>query len=154
MYLGLPVLDRSTAPRFRDRLSLLRDDSTPVWGSFAPGAMLNHLRRALAASAGVTQFADLSTWWYRTVTKRRYMLGLSPIPRSAIQLPMEFLDLKARRVEKERSRFEIQLDAFLDARDRDPTVTHMHPYFGVLTMREWARWHYLHFDHHFRQFGL
>lgn len=32
--------------------------------------------------------------------------------------------------------------------------TRPHFLFGVLSEREWARWAYLHLDHHLRQFGL
>jgi len=28
-----------------------------------------------------------------------------------------------------------------------------HPFFGVMTEKEWMRWGYLHTDHHLRQFG-
>ncbi|MGA3034468.1 MAG: DUF1569 domain-containing protein [Terracidiphilus sp.] len=28
-----------------------------------------------------------------------------------------------------------------------------HPFFGVMTEKEWMRWGYLHADHHLRQFG-
>ncbi len=29
----------------------------------------------------------------------------------------------------------------------------LHPFFGVMTEKEWMRWGYLHVDHHLRQFG-
>ncbi len=30
---------------------------------------------------------------------------------------------------------------------------HAHPFFGLMTEKEWMRWGYLHCDHHLRQFG-
>ncbi len=152
--LGLPRLNRERAGEVMARLERVTDESKPLWGSFAPGAMINHLRRALAASGGVTQFEDMSTWYLRNVMRHRVLMGLKRIPRNKIKLPAHFLDLRARPVAKERGRFEIQLNDFLDSLDVAPQRKAMHPYFGELTMLEWARWHWLHFDHHLRQFGV
>ena len=151
---NLPMLDRSTATAMVARIERIDDESKPLWGSFAPGAMINHLRRALAASAGVTSFEDLSSLWMRHVLRWRVLWGLKRIPRNAIKLPEHFLDLKARKVAGERGRFLMQLEDFLKALETTPQHLAMHPYFGRMPLVQWARWHYLHFDHHFRQFGV
>jgi hypothetical protein len=148
------VLDQTTVPELLARLRRLTDDSKPSWGRFAPGAMLNHLRRALAASLGVTRFEDLSNWWLRCITKPRVLWGLKKIPRNKIKLPAHFLDLKARSVAREISRFEMMVRDFVERAEREPNKRTMHPYFGLMKLREWQRWHWLHFQHHFAQFGV
>ena len=149
-----PRINPQTAPIMLERVNRLTDESTPRWGKFAPGAMLNHLRRALAASLGVTKFDDMSTWYLRNIMQPRVMWGLKRIPRAKIELPPHFLDLRARKVEGERGRFLMQLDDFLKACEQDPARREMHPYFGPMTLRDWERWHWLHFHHHFTQFGI
>ncbi len=150
----LNVVNRESLPDVLARLHKLTDDSTPQWGEFHPGAMLNHLRRALAASLGVTKFEDMSTWWLRNITCPRVMWGLKRIPKATIKLPEHFVDTRPKKVASEIGRFEMQLNDFLDACDKDLTRREMHPYFGLLPLKTWQRWHWLHFDHHFRQFGV
>lgn len=147
-------LDRSSAPVLLERLSKITDDSTPLWGQFKPGPMINHLRRGLAASNGVTSFEDFSTWWLKHITKPRVMLGLKRIPRAKLKLPEHFLDLRVRPVAREVGLFEEQLKDFFELCERDKDKKTLHPYFGMMSMPEWQRWHWLHFDHHLRQFGV
>ncbi|MGE0433838.1 MAG: DUF1569 domain-containing protein [Planctomycetota bacterium] len=141
-------------PQVLERLAGITDDSTPRWGEFAPGAMLNHLRRALAASLGVTKFDDMSTVYLRNIMQPRVMWGLKRIPRAKIKLPPHFLDLRARKVAGEAGRFTMQLNDFVAAAEKEPKRREMHPYFGLMTLRDWERWHWLHFNHHFTQFGV
>jgi hypothetical protein len=37
--------------------------------------------------------------------------------------------------------------------DPGPGGSVAHPFFGLMTRKEWMRWGYLHADHHLRQFG-
>jgi Protein of unknown function (DUF1569) len=37
--------------------------------------------------------------------------------------------------------------------DPGPDSSTAHPFFGVMSRKDWMRWGYLHADHHLRQFG-
>lgn len=49
-----------------------------------------------------------------------------------------------------------ELFALIERFVSQPSVVaqHAHPFFGLMTEKEWMRWGYLHCDHHLRQFSV
>ncbi|GAB3879169.1 hypothetical protein GCM10028824_42180 [Hymenobacter segetis] len=48
----------------------------------------------------------------------------------------------------------LTLDEFFDHYAQQPAATAVHPAFGNLNFRQWQVFHFKHFHHHLRQFGL
>jgi hypothetical protein len=48
----------------------------------------------------------------------------------------------------------VTLDEFFDFYLHQPTATPVLMLFGALDFRQWQRFHFKHFAHHFEQFGL
>ena len=68
---------------------------------------------------------------------------------TAIARMMEFVNF----FNKQSNRPRKAMEQFVDALDGEPDRIAVHPAFGDLTLRKWAKLHGKHFDHHLRQFG-
>jgi hypothetical protein len=135
------------------RIASLAPGDRRRWGKMSVGQMMCHLCDAYHAALGETRVAPSSNFFRRTFMK---WAGLwAPIrwphnipTRPEIEQgvggtpPVEFGHDQAKLLAIFR-RFCDQLD--------QKTVEH--PYFGPMSANDWARWGYLHADHHLRQFG-
>jgi hypothetical protein len=136
-----------------DRLSKVRPDSQPRWGSMSARQMVCHLSDSFRAALGEKYVSPATNFFTRTFLKTvalwvpiPWMHGIKTRPemdqRQGGTQPVEF----ASDVQKLRTLF----DQFCDSkREFAP-----HPILGQLSRTERMRHAYLHMDHHLRQFGV
>ena len=142
-------------PGLAEALGSLSPERQPLWGSFTPAQMIEHLLWAFEVSTGrVVVTCSMSEEWLH---KARGFLhdnrpmprgfenpllreGLPPLRFATIPEAVRALALEARR--------------FVDLSSSHPASRHIHPVFGPAAPEEWSRMHFKHGVHHLLQFGL
>jgi hypothetical protein len=141
----------------RARLARLRPDSPRRWGRMSAPQMVCHLTDAFRnilgerATAGVRQPGHLRG----TLLKWAALYAPVPWPRGLRTRPeadQERGGTPPGEFTRDVAALGAACDRFLAA--RAVVAQRPHYRFGALTQAEWARWAYLHMDHHLRQFGL
>ena len=146
-------LDRGHRDLFDARIDALLPDAHRRWGRMQPVEVLAHLRAALRLSLGRITLPDQSTPLFRNRFTQWILFGALPWPRGKIEAPSHFQPTPADSMEEERVKLGKAMDQFVEALEREPQTTAVHPAFGSLTLRKWAKLHGKHFDHHLKQFG-
>ena len=135
------------------RLAALQPNSQRLWGSMTAQHALCHLADSLEAVRGdramtmspLPALQRLMMKWGALYLPVPWPHGIKTAPENDQRLqgtpPSGFEADRARLLE-------------LAKRLGDGRWVALHPIMGAMTNLEWQRWVYLHFDHHFRQFGV
>ncbi len=135
------------------RVNKLNTDTKPAWGRMNVEQMLSHLVQA-GDLPFVASVADRSSWMSRTVLKP-LVLYVLPIPKE--------VKTSADMDQQQEGRKPLGLDEdktiLVESITRLGTVSQAHaclghPFFGPLSVKQWAIIAYKHIDHHLRQFGV
>ena len=141
----LNALDRDA---ILSRLRRLEPTRTPLWGRFTAPAMLCHLADQLRVATGEFPTIRHDTLPRRTLLKWLVIYSPMQAPPGRVQTAPEMLisspttwatDLAA-------------VEALIHRLATTPSAA-VHPFFGPLSHREWARLTWKHLDHHLRQFA-
>jgi hypothetical protein len=144
------LAEKSTQEEILKRLKSVRPDSPRKWGKMNPHQMVCHLADSYRGVMGQKPVGKKSGIFQRTVMKWGALYFPLPWPHGIQTMPeMDQLQGGTLPVELQYDINELTalMAQFLAAK-KVP-----HPIFGVMTGEEWARWGYLHMDHHLRQFG-
>jgi hypothetical protein len=136
------------------RLEMIGPDAKGLWGKMSAHQMICHLTDCFRMALGEKEVKSIGNIFHKTVIK---WIGLNlPVPIPKARPTMPEVDQErggSRPVDFERDftelvglieRFALRADGF-EATE--------HPILGKLSESEWARWGYMHTDHHLRQFG-
>jgi hypothetical protein len=152
------LLDNDCRAALSDRLGRLRPDSERRWGRMTAPQMVCHLTDAFRGVLGErttstpmpapSLIGRTLVRWTALYAPMQWPCGLRTSPAASQEIggtpPVDFAtDLAA---------LVASCDRFVDRIDVFAAPPHF--IFGSLTPKEWARWGYLHMDHHLRQFGL
>lgn len=149
------VVDPSQSSALRQRLERLTPESVRQWGTPTPPEMLRHLFDSFQAVTGARGASARDSWASRTIFKWLALYVRLPWPKGYPTLP----ELDPKRGGSSPGDFAADKNALatwirrVGESPRSVAWTR-HPGFGELSRWEWARWSYLHVDHHLRQFGL
>ena len=144
------LLDQSAQAEIVQRIKSVRPDSTRKWGKMTPHQMLCHLADSFRGVMGGKPVSMATGLFQRTVMKR-----------GALRVPLQWPHGIPTRPEMDQqaggtppAEFERDMQEVFTLMHRFMAGTKVpHPLFGAMTEWEWARWAYLHMDHHLRQFG-
>lgn len=146
--------DHDYAHELLERARRIPEDRVPDWGKMNRAQVYGHLTDVFQYTMGRRGvMPDKSTWVTRNVFKRLLFLGLAKIPKN-VRLPAKPGQTPPPIAEGNMETLESAIEEYLakaQAGDLDPP---RHPFFGKLSIDEWARFHVLHSDHHMRQFGV
>ena len=137
------------------RIEQLNAEKTPLWGEMNVNEMLVHLTKPLVGSLGKGNARDVSTFFTRNITKYLILYIRRELPKG-VRGPRE-VDMRRnpgllQGFDADKANLLRALATFrADTRANTGAV---HPYFGKFNRNEWSRFHYLHIDHHLRQFGV
>ena len=136
------------------RLSAIGPASQRRWGTMTVGQMICHLSDALRVAIGEkpadpvkNRYSGSFMRWAAFWLPFKWPHGVPTVPECDANVggtrPADFESDK-------RELFELleRLTASPRESELEP-----HPFFGVMSEKEWMRWGYLHMDHHLRQFG-
>jgi len=144
------LLEPSAVEEIIQRLQALRPDSPRKWGKMNAHQMVCHLADAFLGTTGRKPVSMKTGLFQRTVMKFFALRVPAPWPHGIPTMPeMDQLLGGTPPVEfnKDRDALIAAIKPFLDAK-KVP-----HPIFDAMDEWEWARWGYLHMDHHLRQFN-
>ena len=146
-------LDRSTLPRFIDRVERIDEKSERLWGKFSVTHMLAHLIRSVEISLGEVDVSDQSNFFIRNILRPIVFSGFMPWPKGRIKTLPVFLVEPEGDLAAEKEKLVVVLKRFIEAAEADPERTVVSPAFGPCPLRGFHRMHGMHCDHHLRQFG-
>ncbi len=134
------------------RLAKLAPDARPRWGRMTPADMIAHLIGSIRYSLGKAPLQpDRSTFLIRTVVRPLLIAGLLPMPKNMIVERKGFtLFSSPGDVETLHAVLEEYL-ALVQTGELSPPA---HPALGPMGIDDWARIHFIHFEHHLKQFGV
>ena len=144
------LLEASAVAEITQRIQSVRPDSARKWGKMTPHQMICHLADSFRGTMGEKPVSMKSGLFQRTVMKWGALWVPMPWPHGVPTMPeIDQLAGGTRPVEFERDVQELLelMKPFLSCSKA------LHPFFGAMSDWEWARWAYLHMDHHLRQFG-
>lgn len=136
-------------------LEKLIEDKKPLWGSFTPQQMIEHLVLSFKISNGTltspiyTPAKKLNKIKLLLWGKRKFSMNLKNPAIKKEDLKLRFQNLQEA---KENLLKEINLFTLKFYEDCD--LKYPHPVFGILMKDEWFDFHFKHILHHFAQFGL
>lgn len=137
-------------------LNHLKPDTTPLWGSMTPQQMVEHLQFSLAVTTGA-KIMKVITPWYMQPFLKFFILSNRPIPKN-IKFPGnkegKLPPLKYASLEEAKAQLIRAIEDTIYFMRKSPEVKTSHPLGGVFTPDNWRIFHYKHFTHHLRQFGL
>jgi hypothetical protein len=144
-------LDHDYVNELVARLGKLRPDAKPAWGTLTPERMVGHLTATLRYSMGRgPALRERRNWFARHVLRPLVLNGVLSIPRN-VKGPFpsdQFFPVG------DSETFHAVLDEYLTLVQSGDLEPASHPAFGDLGIDGWAKLHLVHFEHHFRQFGL
>jgi len=137
------------------KLEKLDDDSKPRWGKMTSQHMLEHLIQVLRCSNGKLVLKCINPVEKLPVLKR-FLLSSRELPKNFVNpiigeglIPLEYANFgDALAVLREEI---VEHDKFYDEK---PDVKTINPTFGELNYDEWEVFHFKHFTHHLKQFGV
>lgn len=152
--MAIPHLNQSTLPYFQEKIGALRADTPAKWGELDVTRMVRHLRQAVEASLGEVDVPDESTAVLRNVA---YVLAfglMTTWPKGRIKAPDYWTPPAEHDFDRERQLLLEALDRYVQTAAAEPDREGINPLLGSIPLRKWSRVHGIHFNHHFRQFGL
>ena len=134
-----------------EKLGALAPDQAPEWGSMRPPQVLAHLTTAVRYSLNKeTLTPNEGGFLGRYIAKPLIFGGLLKLPKGA-KAP-KFYEAAGPEGSAEALKAEgLDFVQQFEARSLDPPA---HPFFGPLSLDQWAFLHRIHFQHHLKQFGI
>jgi hypothetical protein len=149
-----PQFDHDYINESIERLGSLADDAQPEWGTMTPEALPSHLAGLVLYSMGRSERAkNQSNWFRRQIFKRLVLSGIVQIPRN-IKVPEAIAERIAPPKPYDVESLHALLEEYLTLTLADEIDPPPHPFLGPFSVDDWASFHYRHFEHHFRQFGV
>jgi hypothetical protein len=137
------------------RLRNVRPASNGLWGRMSPHQMICHLKDSFQMAFGEKQVKSIGNIFHRTLAKWIAFSVPLPIPKNRPTLPEINQEIKGtcpQDFEKDLAELVKLVERF--AEQADAFYAMDHPIFGTMSAKQWARWGYLHTNHHLRQFGV
>lgn len=137
------------------RLENLAPEVKGLWGRMSAHQMICHLKDCFLMALGEKKVKSTGSIFHKTIVK---WIGLKlplPVPKSRPTMPEVNQEIGGTRpagFETDFAELVRLIERFADRADGFDAAEH--PILGKLSENEWARWGYLHTDHHLRQFGV
>lgn len=146
------IFDKEDNAELLNRLQELTSESKPLWGKMTAAQMVLHAQRPLEVALGTLMLkGGLLGFLFGKMAKNSFLkkLAFSKNSPTAPQFKINF----APDFEKEKNELIRIVSEFGNTGPAIIANKH-HPFFGEMTDEEWGKLHYIHLDHHLKQFGL
>jgi hypothetical protein len=150
------LLNNATLSYYKERLLNLQPGTQPHWGALDATRLLRHLTKTIEISLGETT-DDLTPVVPRVMQPFFYLFAFRLFtnwPKAKLKAPEYFLPQPKAEFAQEREELIEALERFVTALKTTPDRRGYSPLLGDIPLTRWSRVHAVHFDHHFRQFGL
>lgn len=137
-----------------DRVSTLTPDSKRIWGKMNTNQMICHCADQIKLAEGKIDIKFVGNFFLTKIMKNLILIGL-PAPKGKVKTYRELDQLENG---TKPTAFENDIKLLVDAINNfdfefPSNKNVLHPSFGNMSKKEWARLIYVHLDHHLRQFG-
>nr|MBP8128283.1 DUF1569 domain-containing protein [Candidatus Hydrogenedentota bacterium] len=125
------------------------------WGTLTPEGLMRHLRASVEISLGEgPKTRSLGIPIVSTVVRYLFFHWFTRWPGGTIKAPASFTPPAEGALDEERDALLRAMDRFLDAVDSEPERLAPNMLLGPQPLRYYGRIHGVHFQHHFRQYGV
>jgi oxepin-CoA hydrolase/3-oxo-5,6-dehydrosuberyl-CoA semialdehyde dehydrogenase len=148
-------LTRESLPQVLARLERIESDRQPQWGKMNTAQLFGHLHQVVRYTMQTeVQMPFKGNWKSRWIFRPLILNGVVKIPKN-IRVPrMAGQKVAPPPPEASYGDLQLALDDYLAAQEAGTLPSACHPFFGNLSAQDWSRFHWRHFDHHCRQFGV
>jgi hypothetical protein len=153
--MAIPDLTSANREYFIERINRIQSADQRNWGALTPPRLMRHLTRCIEVSLGEGEpVEDKSIPVWRTIFRWLFFHVFTTWPGGKIKVPDDVTPETDATLEDERAQLIAIVDRFLDAVDQDPNRKSMSLAIGPVTLQYAAHIHGVHFNHHFRQYGV
>lgn len=142
-----------TAEDFKARINALTPDAQPTFGSMDVVKTLRHMRNFHEAAVGDVSYPTQTNRYVGKLMYYAFCHVVTNWPKGKIKAPEFWTPAPEHEFEEEKEKTLAAIDRFVEEYQTNPTRVVPNPFFGHLTIKQWARLNGLHLDHHLRQFG-
>jgi hypothetical protein len=148
-------LDRTLSNEIIAKLAKLPPDVKPLWGKMNRDQLYGHLALVFRYTLGeLPPLPYKGNWRSRNIYRHLIINGVIEIPHN-IRLPRpKGLDKDAEVPTCAIEDLQNAMDAYVTAAEQGTLQPALHPFFGVLSPKEWRKFHVAHLKHHCKQFGV
>ncbi len=141
--------DDKERQRLVERLSRVKAETRPGWGSLDAPRMMGHLRDSLDAGLGTLTVPRKGPWAFRHFPLKHLAVYVVPMPKNA-KAPPELLGRALGSFDEERRRLLETMEKMATTpRGAGPE----HFLLGPMSYDQWNLLSWKHINHHLRQFG-
>ena len=147
-------LNRENLPIYEQRFQGLQPDSERFFGTMDTIQMLRHMRNFVEVSLGLVVVDDNSKLVWRHIL---YFLSVHVVttwPGGRLKQPDFWTPPPEHDFDEERRLLIARLLQFVEKLESEPSTVAVCLDLGPMAMKRWSRVHGVHFNHHFRQFGV
>jgi hypothetical protein len=148
------ILDSSIQKEIENRIIFLHENSKRLWGKMSVNEMVCHCADQIRIAFGELPSKDVGNVLLKTILKHLILLGI-PAPKGKIETVPELKQgvggTKPTLFYKDKNTLIDFIQNFQKRIEKKPNQ--VHPAFGTLSTKQWARLCYLHLDHHLKQFS-
>lgn len=137
------------------RLESVEPSVKGLWGRMSAHQMICHLKDCFQMALGEKEVKPNGNIFQKTIVKWIALNLLAFVPRERPTMPELNQEIGGSRpvnFETDFAELVKLIERFANRADGQGAAP-PHPVLGKLSESEWARWGYLHTDHHLRQFG-
>ncbi|MBN8642264.1 MAG: DUF1569 domain-containing protein [Flavobacteriales bacterium] len=137
---------------FIARINSLSKESQPLWGKMTVEQMLSHCQAPIDLALGDLQMR--SNFIMRLMGKlfKTKILNSGEFKKNSPTAP-DFIRKDEYDFESTKAELIRKFSTFADL-GHQSIKSNKHPFFGEMSYDEWDKLHFMHLDHHLRQFGV
>lgn len=144
------LFDKTENSNVIQRIKKLTTDSKALWGTMTVSQMLKHMNMAVKNASGELKFERSEAGKKFAEMAKPMVFSDEPFGKS---LPSD-----ENFIMKDDPDFLVERTALIESlknfNEAGKTANAEHPFFGVLTSKEWDHLIWKHLDHHLKQFGV
>ncbi len=146
------LFDESTGREMIERIMKLNHDTKAVWGKMTVSQMLSHAQKPFKVAFDELKLKRGIIGILFGGIARKQLIGPKPFGKN-LPTDKNFIIKDNPDLETEKNKLIQYVERFSKAGPEGITKA-PHPFFGVMTPKEWDNLMYKHLDHHLRQFGV
>ena len=146
------IFNRQANAEILERLSKLTQDSKPLWGKMTVAQMLWHCQKPLEVTTGKLPLqGGLRGFLFGKMAKNSFLKNKGFSKNSPTHPKFKMVGTPDFETEKQAL---INSVTAFGQTGTGIIAIQKHPFFGPMSEQEWGALHYIHLDHHLKQFGL
>lgn len=147
------ILDSSTQKEIENRIISLNENPKRLWGKMNANEMVCHCSDQIKMAVGQIPTKYVGNFFLETLAKQLILLGM-PAPKGKVETVPELKQgiggTKPTAFEDDKKTLLSLVKDFKNIVEQNPNQ--VHPAFGKMNTKQWARLCYIHLDHHLKQF--